>query len=240
MARISRKELKKDEFAEEVSKTAEFIQAHKDKLMVAAVVAGAALVAVLAGYLVVQKRTVNANEALARALRAYHAPVRPPGATPAEGDKSFASERERNTQAFKEFLVIAQKYSWLKPGRIARYYAGICQANLDNLVEAEKEWNAVIQGRDKELSALARFALANKQVASGKGAEAEKHYRYLVEHPTATVPKNAAQLALAGNLRASRPAEAERLYREIEKEHPNTSASDMARQALAEMRKTTP
>ena len=236
MARISRKELKKDEFAQEVSKTYEFVQAHRDKLTVAALAVAVGLLAGVGGYFLVEKRKANANDALSKAMRTYLAPVRGTAAALPEEEKSFATEKEKYTQAVKEFLAIAQRYSRLKPGQIARYYAGLCQANLNNFAEAEKEWNAVIQRGDPELAALARLALANMQARAGKGPEAEKLYRYLIEHPTVGVPKVWAQLALAEFLRTSKPAEAEKLYRQIEEENPNKAAADLARRGLEELK----
>ena len=39
---------------------------------------------------------------------------------------------------------------------------------------------------------------------------------YLIDHPSEAVPKATAQLALAGLLQPSKPAEAEKIYKELE------------------------
>ncbi len=235
MARISRKELKKDEFAQEVSKTYEFVQTHKDRLALAAMLVAIGLLAGLGGYLLVERRIANANDALGRALRTYHATVLEGTITTPEGEKSFGTAKEKYAEALKEFRAIADHYSRLKPGQIARYYAGLCLANLGNLAEAEKEWGVVMQ-RDPEVAALARLALANAQARAGKKEEAEKLFRYLLDHPSRTVPKVEAQLGLADLLRASKPAEAEKLYREVEKQNPESSAAFLARQGLEQLK----
>ncbi len=237
MARISRKELKKDEFAEEISKTYQFVQAQRDRLVAAAAVVGIGLVAGLGGYLLLEKRKALANDDLSRALRTYHAPVRTEG-TPGE-EKRFATEKERSTEALKEFRAIAGKYSWLEIGKIAHYYAGLCQAQLGNPAEAEKEWEVAARRGDPDLAALTRLALANLEGRTGKGPEAEKNYRYLVEHPSSSVPKATAQLALADYWSGSKPSEAEKLYQEIEKQYPQTAASEMAALGLAQLKPAT-
>ena len=236
MARITRKELKKDEFAQEVSKTYEFIQVHKDQLALLALVVAAVLLAALGGYLLLEKRLANANDALSRALRTYHAPVREGAVATPDEEKSFATSKDKYSEALKEFRAIAEKYSRLKPGRISRYYVGLCQANLGNLAEAQREWNAVIQDSDADLAALSRLALADAQARAGKAAEAEKLYRSLADHPTSSVPKATAQLALAELLRASKPSEAEKIYREIEKQNPESTAAVQARQGLEQLK----
>jgi len=238
VARISRKELKTDEFAQEVSKTYEFVQTHRDQLALAAVLVAVGLLAGLGGYLLVERRIANANDALGRALRTYHAPVLEGSVVSPEEQKSFTTAKEKYTEALKEFRAIADQYSRLKPGRIARYYAGLCLANLGNLADAEKEWGLVL-GRDPEVAALARLALANAQARAGKKAEAEKLLRYLLEHPSRTVPRVEAQLGLADLLRTSNPAEAEKLYREVEKQNPDSSASFLARQGLEQLKART-
>ena len=147
MARITRKELKKDELAQEVSRTYEFLHTNRERLILGIAVVGVVLLAAGGGYLLWEKRSASANEELARAQRTYHASVEaaPSGNPNTPTEKSFPTAKEKDSTALKEFLAVAQKHSWLKPGKIARYYAGLCQADLGNFKEAEKELNADIQ-----------------------------------------------------------------------------------------------
>ncbi len=236
MARITRKELKKDEFAEEISKTYQFLQAQRERLTVAAAVLGIALLAGGGGYLLREKREAVGNEDLGRALRTYHAPVRSENASEQEREKTFATDKERYTEALKEFRAIAGKYSWLDIGKIAHYYAGLCQDQLGNPAEAEKEFGVAVRRGDTDLAAVARLALANLQARTGKGPEAEKNYRYLVEHPSAGVPRAGAQLALADYLSPSKPAEAQKLYQDVKTKYPATVAAELADQGLAQLK----
>lgn len=235
MAKISRKELKQDEITLEVTKGVEFVQSHREPMILAGVVAGIVLLIGVAGYLIYDKRVSNANEALGTAMLTFHAPVHAPSPVP-DQSKYFITDKEKYLAALKEFLPVAQKYSWLKPGRIARYYVGLCQANLDNLPEAEKELNASLRS-DDDVAALSRMALANALVRAGRAADGEKLYRELIDHPANTVPKTTAQLALAAQIRDTKPAEAEKIYRELQAAKINPTVTDQAQQGLASMNK---
>jgi len=238
LARISRKELRKDQFAEEISKTYEFVQAQRQRLMLGSLIAGVVLLVGVGGYLLWQKREALANDDLSRALRTYHAPVH--SETTAEGEQTFATEKDRSAESLKQFQAVAKKYSWLKIGRIAHYFAGLCQAQLGNSPEAEKEWEIAARRGDPDLASLSRLAQANLQARTGKGSEAEKNYRYLVAHPSTIVPKATAELALADYLSSTKPSEAEKLYEDIKNTYPNSPASELAQGGLEQLKPAVP
>jgi hypothetical protein len=238
VARISRKELKKDEFVQEVSQTVAYVQEHRSQATVAFAVLGVVVVLVVGGYFLWDKRSSDASDSLSRAQRTYHAGVVPTGTPtpPGSNEKTFPSDKEKNTAALKEFQAIADKYSLLRQGSVARYYTAMCQIALGNSAEGEKELAALADGRDGEVGSLARYALAGAQGAAGKNEEAEKNFRYLMEHPTSAVGKAAAQMALASLLRPIKPAEAEKLYREMESQQVSPKLAEMAKRVLAEMK----
>ena len=238
MARISRKELKKDEFVQEVSHTVAYFQQHRNQTTVVSVALGALLVLTVGGYFLWDKRNADASDSLSRAMRTLHAPVLLPGVPPPPGsnEKVFTSEKEKYSAALKEYQAIADSYSLLRQGAVARYYVGLCQLGLGNSAEGEKELGALAAGRDEQVGSLARFALASSQAAAGKTDEAEKNFRYLAEHPTSEVARSSALMSLAAVLRATKPAEAEKIYRELEVQRVSPQLSDMAKRQLAELR----
>lgn len=238
MARISRRELKKDEFVQEVSHTVEYVQAHRQPIVLWSAVAGAALVVALGAYLLYSKRSGDASDSLSRALRSYHGQVLPPDtpAPTASKEKFFKSEKEKYETALKEFQAIAGKYSMLKQGGVARYYIGLCQLRLGAVAEGHKELTALAESKDEQIGSLARFALASSLAAQGKVDEAEKHYRHLIQHPTAEVPKTASQMALATHLRPTKPAESEKIYRELELQKVNPKLAEMAKRQINELK----
>lgn len=238
MARISRKELKKDEFVQEVTHTVEYVQMHRQPIVLWSAVVGAFLVVVLGGYLLWNKRNSDASDSLARAQRTFHATVLPPGTPPPPGsnEKVYTSDKEKYTTALNEFQAIAGKYSMLKQADVARYYVGLCHMQLGNAAEGQKELTALAEGKNEQIGSLARFALASALVNQGKMDDAEKHYRYLIEHPTTEVPKTAAQMTLATHLRSVKPKEAEKIYRDLEQQKASPQLAEMAKRQLNELK----
>ncbi len=236
MAKISRKELKKDEFVSEVSKTYELFQQQRGRLLPFGIAAAAILLVVLGTYLFLEHRQNRANEELAHAIRVFYAPLRSE-APSVEKDMLFTDGKARYLQAEKEFAALAGSYSWLRSGRLARYYLGLTKQQLGKTEEAVRELRAVADKGDPELAGLAKFALAEIYAQSGRMAEAEKLYRDLASRPSNTVPKNTALLALADKLSPSKPAEAEKIYQEIKKEAANSAAGEVAEERLAELKK---
>lgn len=238
MARISRKELKKDEFVQEVSHTVEYVAAHRQPIVLWSAVAGALLVVILGGYLLWNKRNSDASDSVARAQRTFHSPVAPPGTPPPQNtnEKIYTSDKEKYTTALNEFQAIAGKYSMLKHADVAHYYIALCQLQLGNVAEGQKELTALAEGKNEQVGSLARFALASALVTQGKMDDAEKHYRYLIEHPTAEVPKTASQMTLATHLRATKPKEAEKIFRDLEQQKISPKLAEMAKRQLNELK----
>ena len=228
MPRISRKELKKDEFATEVSKTYEFVQRQRKTLTHLGIVAAAVALVAASGYFLAQRRSAAANDQLVEALKVYY---------PLSGDITYADDKARYTVAQKRFAAVADKYSWLKPGLVARYYEGLSARNAGSTDEAIRLLQLVAHKRDEDYSSLARFALAAIYAQAGRTAEAETLYRELSQKPTDTVPGETASLALADLLSATKPAEAEKIYLELKKQAPKSAAAEQAEKRLAELKK---
>ena len=237
MARISRKELKQDEVVLEVGKTVEFVQAHRDRLIVAGIVAAVLVIGGWGGYTLYNTRAESANEGLGKALETYHAPVRPVSLSDSPNEVTFTTEKLRADAALRQFEPVAEKYSMMRAGKLARYYVGLCNVDLGNLPEAEKQLNAALSSSDSYVPPLARLALAGVQVRENKNSDAEQNFRYLVDHPSDSVPKITAQLALADFLGATKPADAEKIYKELEAGKPDVQVTDLIQKQRSEIAK---
>src|SRR5260370_28515977 len=80
--RLTRKDIKRDEFANAVGRSFEFAESHSRQLLLTL---GTVLLAVLVGILAffyLSHRSDLANEALAQATKVYNAPIAPAGAQP--------------------------------------------------------------------------------------------------------------------------------------------------------------
>ena len=84
---------------------------------------------------------------------------------------------------------------------------------------------------NKDLAALGKLALASVFRAENKDAQAIDYYKQLIDKPTTSVNKVAAQLELANFYEGrQKPDEAKRIYDQIQKENPATEAASLAQQ----------
>ncbi len=239
MAGISRKELKRDEFASEVSKTYEFVQQQRDRLIRVGIVVAVVAVAAIGLYLFAQFRQRRASEELAHAIRVFYAPV---NMVASEPGMEFKDDRTKYAQAEKEFSTIASKYSWQSTGKMARYFLGVTHRQLGKTDEAVRELRQVADSGDRNIASLAKFALAETLAQAGKLSEAEKLYRELAERPSDAVSREQALLALADQLSGSRPDDARKIYEELQKQQKQGQGQQggiagIAGQRLAELHK---
>src|SRR5215216_4408162 len=94
--RLTRKEIKRDDFATAVGRSVEYAGSHVRPIIYA--VAGLVLLAALALAVYFYRGNLqqDANEALAKATAVYHAPIVAAGAQPADpGEPSFPTEAAR-------------------------------------------------------------------------------------------------------------------------------------------------
>jgi lipopolysaccharide biosynthesis regulator YciM len=119
---------------------------------------------------------------------------------------------------------------------IARYHVGICESLLGNSPAAINTLQEVSRDGDREIAALAQFALAGEFLKTGKKQEAVKIYQNLADHPSLAVPRASALLGLADALKDSQPGRARQLYEEIQKEFgSDSSIAEALRQQMAEL-----
>ncbi len=212
MDRITRKSLKQDKFAAEVTHSVEYLAEHRRQTTIYGAVGAAVLVIALGGYLYWQHRKNGAHDALANALATYRAIIsdedRP-------GRITFRSESARNAKSLADFEGVARNYGRMQEGQVARYYIGLVQYQMGKLPEAQKTLEQVAGEGNQGIPPLARLVLADVYLAQGKGEEARKIYDQLLKNPSDTVPETRAQLAMVRYLRNTKPDEARKLLREL-------------------------
>ncbi|HYX69162.1 MAG TPA: tetratricopeptide repeat protein [Terriglobales bacterium] len=237
MARFTRHELKEDKFAQAAKDTVSWATEHEKSLLTTFAIV-LVIVGVLAGgWFWYQDRESKAGLALGEALRIYNAPiVANAGAVPPE-IKTFPSSKERALAAHQKFQEVAQKYSWTGPAQTAEYFAGLTAMDAGDSAGAESALKQVAGARNQEIASLAKFALASLYRSSNRPKDAIQLYKELIERPTSAVPKNMAQLELAGVYAPQQPLEAKRLYEQIQKDDPKSPAASIASQRLADLTK---
>ncbi|HEY7406447.1 MAG TPA: tetratricopeptide repeat protein [Candidatus Angelobacter sp.] len=231
MPGYTRRQLKEDKFAETAQGAAQWATGHR-KLVVWALGLLVVTVLLVTGIFTWRNRqTEQANIQLNSALRTMNAPLRPAG-TPAGDTPSFTSIAERGQAAAKEFQAIADKYSLVQPGKVARYLHASALLQAGDTAGAEREFKTVADFGDKDLAALAKMALASIYRNSNRQADAIKIYKELADHPTATISKGSAQLELAEIYEKTDPQQATTIYQQLQKDDPKSTAAQVAARKL--------
>ncbi len=234
MARLTRHELKHDELSDHLAIYLDRILKYRKQIISGAILVAAALIISLSGYFYIRSQQGAAAAALAQALTSFHAPVvaePPPDATAL----SFPTAEEKFQQAFTEFTDVADSYSGYAAGHFARYYAALCQREMDQRAGAELALQALTSGSNADVASLARLSLAAFYATSDREAEARSLLQELADNPTDVVPRTRAQFELADLLEQSDPAGAAALYREIQDTYAGTLIAEQAAQRLEQM-----
>ena len=223
MARLTRHELKQDELLTTVEEFENFTKKHRREIVV--VVVGVILMAgAVYGFRFWSERQESeCNALLGTALKTFHASVGSPspdlfGGGQDQANPTFPTAQAKYKKAVEQFDNIVRRFPRQKAAGIARYHAGLCQAELGDQAAAIKTLQEASRTSDQSISSLAKLALAGELVRASKLDDAAKLYRDLQGHPTSTVPRATAMLALADAYRQSQPAQARKLYEQIEKE----------------------
>jgi len=233
----TRHQLKQNSFAETTVETISWAKDHDKQLTAAAIVVAIVVALFIGGYAFVNYRNQQASQELSGALQKYNAAIRPAGEPASPLQLSYASGAERAKAANAEFTRIADKYSFTRNGRIARYFAGITLHDMGDNAGAEKQLQGVAGSWDKETASLAKLALASIFQDAGKTQQAVDLYKALIDKPTTTVGKTTAQFELANLYETShQPLEAMKLYETMQKDNPTSPIGQLASQKLQSLR----
>jgi tetratricopeptide (TPR) repeat protein len=230
---LTRRQLKEDKFAATAQGAAEWAAVHR-RLVVCVIGGIVVLVLATTGFLAWRSRQIDqANEELAAAMRTFNAPLGAQATQQDPGTPAFNSAAERAKAAARLFQEIADKHSMVAPGKIARYMYGIALLQQGDKTNAEQEITKAADSGDKDLAALAKMSLASIYRDSNRQGDAARIYKDLADHPTASVSKSTAQLALADMYEKTDPQQATTIYQQVQKENPNSLAARVAAQKLA-------
>ncbi len=168
----------------------------KSVLTTAGIVLGVIVLAV-ALVIVMNHREDAAAAAFGQAMQTYQAPLTTGNQPPEPGVTMYNSAKERAQAANGKFVGVADKYGMTKAGKNALYFAGITYLEEGQTQQAEDSLKKVAGSWDKDLSALAKEALADLYHQTGRDAQAIDMYTQLTNHPSDTVSAGMAQLQLA-------------------------------------------
>ena len=229
----TRHQLKTDRFRgatlDAAEMTVHWTVEHKNKLIVAGVVAAVVIAAGIGFWYYLNRQDQQASLDVSQAVRTLDTPVRPPNMPPQPDQPSFASSTERATTAQKQFQAIISKYPHTHAAEVARYFVGVTAADLGDNATAEQNFKASALAHNRDFAALAKFALASVYRQTGRQKDAIALYQQLMDKPTLSVGKTMAQMELAATYeQANQPLEAKRIYQQVEKDNPASEVGQMA------------
>lgn len=212
MDRITRKELKSDKFAQEVSHTVEYISEHKKQFLRYGGL-GLAVVLAVAGTLYWRRSQAEARQtALSRAMEIEQASIGSAG-----NGLSFPTKEARDKAAQEAYQKLASEHKGSKEGAFAAIRLGAKASERGELAEARKYFEQAMNG-PREYVGLAKYSLAQVAAAEGKLEEAERLLREVMANPSVLVPKEQAAITLAQALAKSKPEEARKLLEPLLKD----------------------
>jgi hypothetical protein len=212
---LTRKELKSDQVAVTVEQTVDYVQAHQQPLIRAAI-AVVALAVIIGGVIFYRGQQQGARDArLAEATEVAQAPV---GAGGAPDSLSFPTMDLKAAEETKVFTKLLADYPGTTEGYIAEYYLAGVLASQAKLEDARKKYQDVADHANKNTASLAKFALAQIAFQENKNSQAETLLKDLIDHPTDMVSADQATITLAEGIKTSNPTEARKLIEPLVKD----------------------
>jgi tetratricopeptide (TPR) repeat protein len=237
----ARRQLKQDRFRgatiEVAERTVHWSVEHRGKLIAGSIVLVVVVSAVLGGWYYLIQQDDKASVEFGKATQVLDTPVRPAGMPAQPDNPSFASSKERATEAHKQFQAIVDKYPHTHAADFSRYFLGVTSAELGDNAAAERELKTVAGYYNQDLSALAKFALASLYRNTNRTKDAVDLYKQLIAKPSRTVSKSAAEVELAETYQAAgMTADAKKQYEQIQKEAPQSQAAQLASAKLQDLK----
>jgi predicted negative regulator of RcsB-dependent stress response len=228
----TRHALKGDKFAQATKTSVTWLSGHRTNVVRWAI--GAAVVIVLGvGFLIFWNVQESAAEtALGQALDIYTAPLAQPGAPVEKG--TYTTVAERAKAANEQFKAVADKYGWLTEGSKARYFQGVTEQELGQTAAAEGDLKKLADSWNRNLSNLAKIALASIYHQTGRDQQAIDLYNAIIAKPSETVTAGVAQLDLADLYAATgKEAQAKALWAKLKDSDKDGAAGSIAAQKLS-------
>lgn len=229
--RLSRRDMKRNELADTVRHTVDYVSGHR-RGVTEALVAGAVIAVLVAGFLLFRAwRERQAGAELSAGLEALSAPLASDPAAK-EAVRTFATEADREREA-KQHLAKAAGVGGTSAGRAASL---VLAARFSGSTEADAFGNAARERR-MEIATPGEIDAARQLAAQGKMPEAIDRLRRAIDSSRTTAPRDALLFAL-GELceRNGNTAEARAAYERIVNEFPESPYRQEARTLAANTR----
>ncbi len=236
MTRLTRKEIKQDDFRAAVGRSVEYAESHVRTIIyaVGGVVALAALG--VAVYFYLGHRRQGANEALAAATKIYQAPIAATGAKPNDPDApTFATDAARRARAKELLEKVRDDYGMSDAADVASLYLAQIAADEGRLDDARKLWGDFVDEHgDSMLAGEARLNLIDLDRKQGKAEQVVKDLQAMLEQSDSPLPQDVILNELGKTFeQLHRKQEAIQSYQRIVDEFPQSPYRQEAQQKVA-------
>lgn len=212
VSEFSRKDLKHDQFIEEVGHFYGFYRNHKQTVLIGAAVIVALIVGVSSYFGYRERQRAQAAAALEEAVRLYHGVVTTEQRT---GYVTFTTSGERYRRTTEAMEKVKSEFAGAPAAAAADYYIALLEMEQQENDAARNRLEGVIGQADETYGSLARLTLAGLLAEAGDIEGAKKHYQALIDNPTAVVPAARAKLEMARSMVSSDPVGARALLEEL-------------------------
>lgn len=227
--KISRRDLKRNDLAETMGKTVDYVSGHRRGVTEAVAIA-VAIGVLVGGFFLYRAWTERAaGKSLSEAIGVLETPLASDAAA-AGAPKTFASAAERRVEAEK-LLQKAAAHGSTRSGRAAQV---ILAANgADKPGQSVDVFEKAARASASESAAAAEIDAAKLLAAQGKATEAIDRLKRAIESPTSAAPKDALLFTLAAIYEQSgAPADARATYQRLITDYPNSPYRADARQKV--------
>ena len=237
----TRHQLKQDAFSRATigvaEKTADWSVEHRNTLIISVVVAIIVVGGAVGGWYYLNAQDEKASLDLSVAVRTMQTQLRAPG-TPEQPDfPTFTSAKDRSQAAQKQLQAIIDKYPHTRTADMAHYFLAVTDKDLGDNAAAERNFKEAASKGNKEVTSVAKDALAALYADTNRTKDAIAIYQELIKKPTTSVSKVTAQLQLAELYQDSnQPLDAKKMYEEVKKDNPASEAGQLATQKLAQLK----
>lgn len=228
----TRHALKGDKFAQAAASGVNWFSGHRTGVARWAIAACVIAVLCIGALIFWNVENSAAAKALGQGMDTYTAQLAEPGMPAQNG--TYATAADRSKAANRQFLAVAGKYGWLPEGKKAKYFAGVTDEELGQKSAAESELKAAASAWNRNVSNLAKLALAGLYQGTGRDSEAIALYNAVAANPSETVSTVVAQLDLA-DLYASqgKQNQARALWAKVKDSDKEGAAGAIAQQKLS-------
>ncbi len=148
----------------------------------------------------------------------------------------FETADEKYRAALERFAPIIERYGDRPSGRVAAYYAGICQAELGDSEAAILSLTQATEASGSLISSMALYRLGQLQLDVGNADAAVGYFEQLVDMEDGLFPREEALMAKArAHREAGDPRAALATYQRVVQDFPNSYSVNEARSHVGEI-----